>query len=225
MREKSSVSHTGKIRTIGSRKKQSNTMKRQYNELERTSVFSIPEIHKKAEEKRYSRFLKGEISYEHNETWNENISKGLNNCDYNWGEHGIKACSLNGAKGNSKSERVLHEMVKTIIPNVKLNYHIKSDKTFLRPDIVSTEYKLVIEYDGSYFHNNYLADNQRDNRLINLGYKIIHYRDYLPTKSELREDIKKILTSDSKVIYKQLNCDVTLNLIKNKIYSEEKIKW
>jgi len=61
--------------------------------------------------------------------------------------------------------------------------------------------KLIIEYDGRYWHDDKDWDIERDNELIVKGYKIIHYVDLVPSLDRLQIDIEDFLRSGSTSIY------------------------
>lgn len=62
-----------------------------------------------------------------------------------------------------------------------------------RLDIAVPSLKVAIEYDGSYWHQDIEKDEKRDQYLESQGWKILRYRDYIPSKEQLRKDVNKVL--------------------------------
>jgi len=99
-------------------------------------------------------------------------------------------------KNPSKPQKNIFKIVKEIFPSailncpfIKLNYNV---------DILIPEYKIVIEYDGAYWHKNLEKDNERQNKIEKLGYKFIRYsgtlkKELIPTKEQVKKDIEKII--------------------------------
>jgi hypothetical protein len=90
--------------------------------------------------------------------------------------------------------------VKELYPKSIMNYVIKIFKRkWYVLDIVILSLMINIEYDGNYWHEGKgECDKQRDNNLRNRGWRILRYRDHVPTKEQLKEDINSILRiSDS----------------------------
>ncbi len=79
------------------------------------------------------------------------------------------------------------------------------------PDILIEEFNLIIEFDGVYYHKLHL-DKNRDSKLIEAGYKILHYQGYLPSEDELRKDIKELVSSEAHTKYKRFNIDITTRI-------------
>lgn len=95
--------------------------------------------------------------------------------------------------GKSKPELELYKILK----NKVLNHHkitnkkgIKTSDGYRYPDILCEELKLIIEYDGSYYHKNINNDLKRDKLLNNKGYKVIHYIDLVPSIEQLKHNIQ-----------------------------------
>jgi len=110
----------------------------------------------------------------------------------------------------------LFSMVKNIYPYAKFEYKIETKTTWRKVDICIEEYKLGIEFDGIFFHKNLENDNKRDIELNEMGYKILHYRSYIPSEHELREDIYSMISELVFFKYKEAGKDITEKIVKNK---------
>ena len=106
---------------------------------------------------------------------------------------------ISGAKGyrmsvqTSAPQKELFDLVQEIFPSAKLEHETFS--YFL--DIAILEHKLCIEYDGSFWHDTEEQkekDQMRERILNELGWKIIRFVDYVPTKEELVQKIKEVLS-------------------------------
>jgi len=62
------------------------------------------------------------------------------------------------------------------------------DPFIARADLFYPDQKLVIEYDGATHRDSLAADNRRQNRLINAGFKILRF-----TASDLKSDAAAIV--------------------------------
>ena len=122
--------------------------------------------------------------------------------------------------GKSKVELKLFKLIKNnIFPNAVNNKGIKCDNRYLYPDIIIRELNLIIEYDGAYYHKDAKNDLNRDKELNEQGFKILHYRNFIPSINEIRTDCKELVNSEHNIKYKYFNIDVTLNVLKNKNYN------
>jgi len=107
-----------------------------------------------------------------------------------------------GAKGHemapqtSKPQLELYELVKEIFSNAKLefgqNLSYNDERYYYFLDIAIPEFKICIEYDGSYWHDEE-SDKFRDKVLSSFGWKVLRYIDRIPLLKELKEDINKLL--------------------------------
>ena len=80
--------------------------------------------------------------------------------------------------GISKPQIKLFEIIKKIYKTAKLNFYIKTNKSSRWGDIVLPDKKIIIEYDGIYWHKNTaIADKKRDEELKEVGYSIIHVNE------------------------------------------------
>lgn len=103
-------------------------------------------------------------------------------------------------KNPSGPQIKLYGMIKELYPTAILNYPFiktKNNKTVQYSlDIAIPEYKLDIEYDGSYWHKDRLVNDElRDQNIKNFGWRVIRFLDYIPTEQELKNKIlKEIIT-------------------------------
>jgi len=88
-----------------------------------------------------------------------------------------------------------YENAKLLYEDAVLNYPVKvSNRKWYSLDIAILSIKVVIEYDETYWHKGREEfDKKRDEELRGLGWKVIRYRDYIPTKEQLRNDINFIM--------------------------------
>ena len=86
----------------------------------------------------------------------------------------------------SKPQLELFNLVKELYPETILEYQCLN--YFI--DIVIPNLKIAIEYDGSYWHQGREEyDDKRQKEIENEGWKFLRYRDYVPSKEELKKDI------------------------------------
>jgi very-short-patch-repair endonuclease len=55
------------------------------------------------------------------------------------------------------------------------------EKNVIKPDFIDIERKLVIEFDGTYWHDvqqNPAREYDRDQQIINAGYKVFHIKEF-----------------------------------------------
>lgn len=97
----------------------------------------------------------------------------------------------NGLKP-TKPQTELFKLAKQVYPDALENQSIKTKVSRRYPDILIPSLKLIIEYDGFYWHNS-KDDKKRDEELKEVGYKIIHYIDHIPSLLELFGDIRNII--------------------------------
>lgn len=88
----------------------------------------------------------------------------------------------------SKPQVELFEIIKQVFPNAELNYPLKEVNRCL--DVAIPDIKLNIEYDEPYWHDKE-KDNFRDELLQSLGWNIIRYERFIPTRTEFINDIKE----------------------------------
>ena len=88
-------------------------------------------------------------------------------------------------------ETKLYNKVKLIIPTAVQQGVVKTykkDGTYKStrfPDILIDDLMCVVEYDGTHWHQNKKKEQFRDKDLNRAGYKVLHYRDYVPTQDEI----------------------------------------
>ena len=72
----------------------------------------------------------------------------------------------------SYPQKKLYEKIKSVYPEALLNQRIPNTRKF--GDIVLSDSKIIIEFDGKYWHQDKKRDIERDNLLTSLGWKIFH---------------------------------------------------
>jgi len=91
----------------------------------------------------------------------------------------------------SKPQVELFNLVKQLCYCAELQYKIEGTNRIA--DIAIPFHKIVIEYDGSYWHEinekNGYSDSERQKEIESLGWKFIRYRDIVPSIDELRRNI------------------------------------
>jgi hypothetical protein len=90
----------------------------------------------------------------------------------------------------SKPQGELYEKAEDLYEDAILNYQL--GKYSLDIGVVSI--KLDIEYDGSYWHQDREGDEKRQKEIEDKGWKVLRYKDYVPTLEQLREDILRVLS-------------------------------
>ena len=93
----------------------------------------------------------------------------------------------------SKPQVELYNRIKELYPSAVLNFPIYEVNRSI--DIAIPEYKIAIESDGSYWHQNKWEDQKRQEELEKLGWNFLRYKvDYLkdvPTKEQIENDINR----------------------------------
>jgi hypothetical protein len=114
-----------------------------------------------------------------------------------------KAATTLGSRKYSTKEQLLFNIVRSIYSDATTGSSLVVDSgRALNPDILVESMKLVIEYDGSYFHTQE-HDNERDKRLVKAGYRVMHYVNCLPSKQTLLKDIQHIFSNNGSVLYRE----------------------
>jgi very-short-patch-repair endonuclease len=115
----------------------------------------------------------------------------------------IKQRMLNGGafhaasfvRNPSKPQVKLFNMIKEIYPSSILNYSVKQVNRNI--DIAIPEFKIAIEYDGIYWHQDRESDLIRQKQIENLGWKFIRYdggpKDSVPEIDMVINDIKNLI--------------------------------
>jgi len=82
-----------------------------------------------------------------------------------------------------------------LLPSPILNYPIYTGKQRrdYSLDIADSKLGINIEYDGFQWHKDKKKDEKRDEELKTQGWKILRYRDIVPSLQQLRNDINRIL--------------------------------
>jgi len=98
-------------------------------------------------------------------------------------------------KNPSWPQTKTYTKVKVFCEDAVLNYLLKlSNKKWCCLDIAIPSLKIDIEYDGSRWHEGREEfDKERDGEVIKQGWKVLRYRDHIPTLQQLRNDINKLL--------------------------------
>lgn len=98
----------------------------------------------------------------------------------------------------SKPQKYLYEIVKFIFPEAEINFIIENSIV----DIAIVSLKIVIEYDGYYWHlGKEKEDLERQTKIEKLGWKFIRYRgektrDPVPTLEQVKLDIDNLLKGE-----------------------------
>lgn len=72
--------------------------------------------------------------------------------------------------------------------NKNYEYRLKLNESYILPDFFIPDLKLIIEFDGTYYHRDIpeikIRENKRDNDIINSGYSVLHVseKDYTNNK-------------------------------------------
>ena len=104
-------------------------------------------------------------------------------------------------------ENKLFLLCKELYPNAEQGKSIKiyyknKYKCIKFPDVLIEELKLIIEFDGIKYHRLKRQDKIRDKDLNKAGYKVLHYRDVVPQKEQLQEDINYLLNNKNRNLYR-----------------------
>jgi len=97
--------------------------------------------------------------------------------------NGLAAYANSFIKSPSKPQVLLFNLVKEINKTARLNYPILNYSA----DIAILDKKIVLEYDGSYWHQDTNKDLIRQQKIECLGWKVIRFLDRIPDKEELVE--------------------------------------
>jgi very-short-patch-repair endonuclease len=97
-------------------------------------------------------------------------------------------------KSPSKPQVLLFEQVKKLYITSILNYQFFNYSL----DIAIPEKRIDIEYNGSYWHDKN-SDLIRQNYLKKHHWKILRYKDYIPTFDQLKMDLESLEREDKKL--------------------------
>lgn len=107
-------------------------------------------------------------------------------CFRQWMLNGGAAYCNSFIKNPSKPQIKLFNLCQEILPYPILNYPCLNYSI----DIAIPKLSIAIEYDGSHWHQNKQYDLKRQKELEKEGWKFLRYRDYVPSKKEILEDLK-----------------------------------
>jgi len=96
-------------------------------------------------------------------------------------------------KNPSGPELETRKIVKELYPESEHTYPILSYAV----DNAILELKIVIEYDGSYWHQDKEKDLKRQKEIEKEGWRFLRYIDHIPTLEQVKEDIRKIIDASS----------------------------
>jgi len=100
-------------------------------------------------------------------------------------KNGGAAYALSFIKNPSGPQVELFNLVKEDHPESIMNYQVLNYSI----DVVIPNLKIAIEYDGSYWHQDQEKDTKRQKEIEDQGWIFLRYRDYVPSKEELKRDI------------------------------------
>lgn len=217
-REKMSLSQIRRWKDPKNRENQSKKRKEYFTknpeEKEKMRLSSIkwwkehPTLRKIYKEEMLSGKASYVSSFSHTEEINKNVSKAnKKNMLKWWKEHpeekkklskrqkeymlnGGAVIALSGVRNPSKPQVELFKLIKEIFPEAILNYPVKELNYSL--DIAIPSLMIDVEYDCWYWHQDKQTDYKRQKELENIGWRIVRYKDYIPSKNKLLKDIKEI---------------------------------
>lgn len=106
-----------------------------------------------------------------------------------WMNNGGAAYCNRFIKNPSKPQLELFELCQSLLPYPILNYPCLKYSI----DIAIPSLNIAIEYDGSYWHQNFKYDRYRQEQIENEGWKFLRYIDEIPTPELLKKDVDKLL--------------------------------
>lgn len=77
----------------------------------------------------------------------------------------------------SKPQKEVYKTIKSKYPDAKLNHKIRTKVSWRFGDVVLIDKKIIVEYDGKYWHQDKEKDLQRDKELNEVGYSVIHVNE------------------------------------------------
>ena len=193
--------------------KRSEARKRVYENLEakekhRNSILESwqdPDVRKNILEGINKPEVKEKQSRTSKEFWQDenirkNILQGMNKPEV---KEAKKQRMLNGGAAHmisfisnpSKPQVKTYENAKLLYEDAILNYPLEIKKgLWYSLDTAILSIKLDIEYDGSYWHEGKEEhDKKRDQELKKHGWKVLRYKDYVPTLEQLKKDIEDLV--------------------------------
>jgi len=100
--------------------------------------------------------------------------------------NGGAAHALSFAKNPSKPQVELFNLTKKLYPDCILNFPVLNYSV----DIAIPSKKIVIEYDGSYWHQDKNKDLIRQGKIESIGWNVLRFIDYVPSIDELKDKIE-----------------------------------
>jgi SPP1 gp7 family putative phage head morphogenesis protein len=95
----------------------------------------------------------------------------------------------------SKPQMKLFAVAQELFPEAELNTPVQTENSVRFVDVGLSVQRVGLEYDGSHWHKNSVKDLRRDLELNAAGWSILHYRDRVPTKVQLRRDVARLLAN------------------------------
>lgn len=119
--------------------------------------------------------------------WNSEEGKKQRIMQSNKMKNGFSSYANSFNTSPSKPQVELFNLIKQLYPTCIMNYPFFNYSL----DIAIPEYRIVIEYDSSYWHQDKEYDKRRQNYLENHSWKFIRYRDVIPSIEQIKNDILK----------------------------------
>jgi len=97
-------------------------------------------------------------------------------------------------KNPSVPQVKLYNIAKELYEDAILNYPLQvSKRKWYCLDTAVLSIMLDIEYDETYWHQDIEKDKKRDEKIKSKGWKVLRYRDRIPTLEQLRNDIGEVI--------------------------------
>ncbi len=82
-------------------------------------------------------------------------------------------------------------------PNVQVSLHDSAGLFVGRPDLYYPDARLTIEYDGGTHRSSLVADNRRQNRMLEAAYRLLRFTasDVLQTPAAVAAQVERALAS------------------------------
>jgi hypothetical protein len=146
-----------------------------------------------------SRNIKANLGKKFSNDWKTKMSEShkKNGLDEKQRQYMLKGGAIHALSfisNPSKPQVELYNRIRVLYPNSILNYPCYELNFSL--DIAIPELNIWFESDGSYWHQDKEKDLKRQEKIENLGWKVIRYKiDYIkevPTIEQIKQDIEKI---------------------------------
>lgn len=98
----------------------------------------------------------------------------------------------------SKGQARLFSLAKSVWSSAEMEHVVACKGKNFSIDVALPEFKIGLEYDGSYWHTNRQLDAERDRLLMAKGWSVLRYEDRVPGRQELRSDVGRILRNHNK---------------------------